>query len=157
MPDWLTGALAIYAAVIATIVGVAELLRERGRDTPKLKVTVQFGVIGPPNQDVVFATASNVGILPVHVASGRFLTSDAEFGLQPAHMPNLPTTLAPTQSVDIHVLTNELRTALEHRQAEIHGGVRFAGAQFRDGSGNRYDGKKISKALRQYLRDHGIN
>jgi len=153
MPEWLTVVLAIYGAAISTIL----VLRERGRDTAKINVTLHFGVIGPPDQEVVFAAASNVGLRPVHIVSGRFLTSDGDYTLQPAHMPELPATLAPTESADISVVTTELRTALEHRAAQTHRRVRLVGAQFRDGSGNRYDGKKIDRDLRRYLRDHGIN
>lgn len=153
MPDWVTPVPAIYGAAIST----ALVLRERVRDARKIAVRLQFGAIGPANQDVLIATASNVGLRPIHLVSARFLTSDREYGLQPADTPELPRTLAPTESVDIFVLTAELRTALEYRRTRTHRSVRLVGAQFRDGSGNRYDGKRIDRELRVYLRQHGIS
>jgi hypothetical protein len=157
MPEWLTGSLAIYAAALSTVLGILQIMRERARDKARIKVELKSGVIGPPNRDVIFATASNVGLRPVHLVSARFLTSDSETGFQPAVLEELPATLQPTQSADVWALTSELRTALREIAAAKHRRIRLVGAQFRDGSGTRYDGKRIERDLRRYLRDNQID
>lgn len=141
--------IALYAAVLSTIIGVHTLRKERRR----LKVTCAISLVPDPHNDgvleLVDITAINPGSRPVSINAAGLSLSNGNAILPREHAIGpypLPKKLEDGESVSLLIRTSHVREALK----EVGEGVRLTKAFVRDAEGKKHQ-TRVPKFVRQVL------
>ncbi len=134
--DWISLVIAVYGAIVATVLGIAKLAENR----VLIKVEAGFGVA--PGIDGVLLTAANMGRRQVTLQSMALRLSNGKMLVfRPANTdsmlvrPSFPCQLKENEACNILISRDQLREELRKEDAGV------VAVQFGDAVGHRFQTK----------------